>query len=305
MLADSRYTTLAFWQVALLAAGLAVVTAGLMRRRVERHILSRSLTIASAAFCLGCVALGVWDIGLLGQASREGNVIESLTALFLLSGAVVTIWSAIRLHRRDKPSPGAMLLATGFTWAFWRELEYGGNLIDGQFWFTRNLFRIKSFLGPAYFERFRQKMELSYQATTLYAAHLALTTLAVVVIALLVWYFIRHRRQACEECRALTHTLPGRLFLLGTGLFIAAEIIGGTLHKLDNWQLLEGFTEAKSDLWHSVAEESIECLGAIAICFCALALWQTARRPVGLVATARLRATASRRRMYASMPTQR
>jgi len=302
MLADFRCTSLVSWHMALLAAGLAGATAALMGRRAGRRTLARSLAIASAAFILGCVALGVWDIDLLDRATDEGNVIESLTALFLLSAGIVTVWSAVRLHRQGRPSPGAMLLAVGFNWAFWRELEYGGNLIDGQFWFTRNIFRIESLLSPAYFERFRQKMDLSYSASTLYAAHLALTGLMAVVIALLTWYFIRHRRQAREECRSLTRGLHGRLFLLGAGLFIAAEAIGGALHKLDDWQLLESYGDAKSDLWHEIAEESLECWGAMVICFCAVALWKTTRQPVGLHVTDALRAVAKRRRMAASMP---
>jgi len=148
MLAAFRYQSLSLWQVTLLAAGLAAGTTALMRRCLQRQNLVRSLMITSAAFSLACIALAAWDIHLFRRATGEGHVIESLTAMFLLSGAIVTSWSALRLRRQGRPSPGAMLLATGFTWAFWRELEYGGNLIDGQFWYTRNFFRIKSFLGP-------------------------------------------------------------------------------------------------------------------------------------------------------------
>ena len=100
----------------------------------------------------------------------------------------------------------------------------------------------------------------------------------------------------------MTKRLHGRLFLLGTGLFLAAEAVGGTLHKLDNWQLLASYTEAKGDLCHQIAEESMECWAAMTICFCAVAVWQTSRQPAGLIATRRLRATVARRKQSASMP---
>ncbi len=302
MLAAFRHKSLSLWQVALLVAGLAARMVALIRRRVERLNLVRSLIFTSVAFFLGCIALGVYDVYLFRRVSSEGHVIESLTAMFLLPGAIVTSWSALRLRRQGKSSPGAMLLATGFTWAFWRELEYGGNLIDGQFWYTRNFFRVESFLSPAYFEHFRQKMDLSYQASTLYAVHLALTPLAVAVVAMLVWYFIRHRHKARQECRDLTRMLPGRLFILAASLFVGAQLIGGGIHRLEESGLLDNFAQAGSSFWNCLTEESIECLGAIAVCFCAMAVWGTTRQPVGLVVTAGLRKEASRRKMAASMP---
>jgi len=145
-------------------------------------------------------------------------------------------------------------------------------------------------------------MDLSYHANTLYAAHLALTTLAVAVIAMLAWYFIRHSHKARQECRDLARMLPGRLFILAMSLFIGAQLIGGGIHRLEENGLLDNFVQAGSSFWNCLAEESIECLGAIAVCFCAMAVWKTTRQPVGLVVTTGLRKEVSRRKMAASMP---
>lgn len=268
------------WQVIALliaAAAASVVLAGVRMRQIT---VSRLTLWVSILFVGICVGVGLVNAKLLSLATEEDNVIEWLTAICLLLAACIAFSAAIRLHRQGRPSPVAMILAVGFAWAFTRELEYGGDLFDGQFWFTRNIFHPQSFASVAYFERFKEQMHLHYDALTLYVVHLCFTAAAVAVAILLVRYVIRHRSVARQEMKRFLRVLHCRLFLLGAGLYVAAELVGGALHRLPQWQVFHSFTQYHGDLYHRIVEESLECWGSMVLWFCALALWQAARPEV-------------------------
>jgi hypothetical protein len=233
------------------------------------------LWIAWSTLLIGsCLALGLANMELLNRATQENQVIEWITVICLFAAACVAFISAVYAHRRGQPSPVTVFLATGFAWGFVRELEYFGNLLDrGRFYFSRNVFQPQSYLGVSFFENFRQLKGLSYDAHTLYWSHLGCTALGVVILVLLATYFVRHRTTARAELRAFVSAFHHRLFLLGVGLYICAELLGGTLHRLPRW----GVRSFDGNLYHRIVEESLECWGAITFLLCAAALWQKVR----------------------------
>jgi len=278
VLAKTPEIALPWWEVLALLAAVGVFSATAGSRRASPQTLRRLAILSSALYVALCAGLASADFKILSRAVEENNVLEWLTTVFLAWASVIAFVAAVGSHRRGSPSPTAMVLAAGFTWGWARELEYGGNLFAGQFWFTRNLFRPESFLGVSYFERFQERMRLPYDATTLYAVHLCFTAAALAAIVLLAKYAFCHRAAAGREARGFLRTLHGRLYALGVGLYVAAELIGGALHRLPQWSLFAGLAEARADLYHSIVEESLECWAAMALWFCALALWQASRR---------------------------
>ena len=270
--------SLPLWQIGLLFILTAGSTAMLTFPRTGPARLKKIFVLLSVLLIGACVIVGLIDLKLLDIAVGENNVIEWLTSAFLLAAACLLWVVVVRVHRRGRPSPIAITLAIGFTWAFLRELEYGGNIVGERFWYSRNLFKIKSFMSVSYFEQFRIRMDIPFDALTLYAIHICFSAVTVVGLSMLVWHLIRNRSIAAAELRDFRSALCGRLCILGIGIFIAAEAIGGTIHRIPSGFMFDGWTQTHSELFHSVFEETLECWGAMTILFSAIALWQVTRR---------------------------
>lgn len=264
-------------QVFLLFTATAVAGILLSWPKLSNSAVRKLFLLASILLVGGCVTLAFVDFTLFRTLGAKQNLIDWASAGFLLPAACIAFRAAIRLHRRGQPSPLAMTLAAGFAWACARETHYGGDFFDGKFWFTHNIFHLDAWTHVSYFTQFRQEMRLPYEAFSLYVIHICASTLAITAFVIWARYVIRHRTKAVLELRNFLRTLHGPLYLMGAGLYIAAELLGGLLHRMPAWGPFKGWAGAERDLAHTAVEEGMECWGAIAILFCAVALWQATR----------------------------
>lgn len=276
MLAALRESSLEVWQLALVLAAVGGLTVLLAARATGASAIRKLLALVSAVLAAG-VAWGLIDLDLLIVMTKEDHFVEWLSASSLLAAAILTLVAVVRLYRQGQPSHPKAMLAAGLACAVFRELEYGGVFVGRQFLHTRDMFRLDAYMGPAYFERTRVKVEIPFSADTLYVFHLCFTVVVVAIVALLIWAAVRHRRAVLTELRDLHRTFPGRLCLLGVGVLLMAQAVGGAMHDAPFGGPGYSAELDPNGFWHRIFEETIECWGAVVLLLCAVAIWQTTR----------------------------
>lgn len=274
---SSKPEALSPWPVLVLFLSTVAVTVALAILRLTDALVKKLFQSASLLLFVTYVVLGVMNLQLLQLAGAKLNFMDWECAAALACATFLAFLAAARLQRQGRPSPVAMFLAVGFTWACLREMHYGGDFLGEKVWWARNLVTPKSYLDVSYFERFRQTHGISTDAHTLYIIHIAATAVILVVSVLLAWYVLRRRSTVRAELRCFCRKLYGQLYILGVGLYIVAKLLGGLLHSMPSWAIF-GEGPWQFDQWHTAVEQMVKCWGAVSILFCAVAMWQAARR---------------------------
>ena len=253
--------------VVLAAAVVAYRRPGLRAIRAAFIALSAACLLVPVIFALVCFRLHQW-------LCEEDHVIEWLTADFLLAAWLIGLVATVRLSRRGRPSPTTLLLTAGCFVAFWRELEWGQPLFGEKVWYSRNLLRLRAYLSPEYFERFRESLHLSQRP--FYAAHLAISLGLILTAAIVIFYLIRHRRVLLRELRRLGRSEYGRYFLLGVGVYAVSQVMGAAFRHLLRTDWLTTWRE-QYGVSHRVLDEPLELWGALCFLVSMLVLWKTRR----------------------------
>lgn len=272
VLAYSQDAVLSAWQVvAVLAVVAAAAVAGCWRT-VTVVTVKKAFVGVAIAILVSYVVLAAVCLPMLHQMSQEDHVIEWLSASCLLIAWVLGAIVSVREYRVSRPTPMMIFLTAGCFWAFWRELEYGGSLTGGQFWYSRNLFRPEAFLEPAYFEEFRRAMDLPFTPSFLYGVHLACSAAMLLLAATVLVAVLRHWRIFVGEARALSHCTYGRFFLLGAGAYVFVQVSGNVLGRALRSDALMSWAQSVS-LTRRVFDEPVEFFGALCIMTSMVAAW--------------------------------
>jgi hypothetical protein len=258
---------------------LAVLAAGMLCRPKWSDSTLRIIFLGANLLLVGgCGALAVADFQLFLRLGAKENVFDWASTAFLLAAAGVAFLAAARLHRRGRSSPTAITLAAGLAWAFVRETGYGRDFLGDKLWYTRNILRPQAWISLTYYEQFRREMHVACDARTLLLVHVCVTPLVLAGVAAFAWYIFRRRAKMVGELRGVLHTLYGRLFIAGAGLYVTAVLAGGRLHQMSGWGWFDAWSPYERLLFHTAVEETVEFWGALTLLFSAAALWQSARR---------------------------
>ena len=303
-----RHTNLAEGYVLALAALVGLATAVGISRRVSRAALKRTFLVLTAAMLVAVPALAFSHFQLYRILIKEDHVIEWLSALALLAAAGVALGAGLRAGRRGQHSSRAVFLAAGCFFAFWREIEWGRCFLGCKLWYSRNLFRIRSYIDPTYFDRFTEELRIS--ARPLYFCHLIISPLVIVLSAAMAVYVVRRRRELVGEllppARAnpgrrsplraasaaafhplraagaklaeLWRSTPGRYFLLGVAGYVFARIAGSAFKYVLRSDALDKWRKARG-LAHGALEEPIELWAAVSILLAAILLYKGLGKP--------------------------
>ncbi len=144
--------------VLALLLGVFLLAVGLIALRPSPGLLARMSAFAAliGLYVLAAIAYVRYDVYIWW--CEEDHVIEWLSAHFLLAGWVLGLILLARLASRRRFSTTGAILTCGYFWGFWRELEWGQPFFGDKFVYTRNFFRLRAYLDPAYFDEFRQAM---------------------------------------------------------------------------------------------------------------------------------------------------
>jgi hypothetical protein len=269
-----RRTELAEAYVLLLLLVSLGATWVFLRVRASDRAILKSFAAAGVAFLVAVTALGVMDFATVQELTWEDGVLEWLTAHALLIAWLLAALILIRELRSGRPSPATAVLATGLFLCWGRELAWGRPFSGQRLWYSRNLFRLKPYLDPAYFQRFRESEALTVDPMTLYWAHLAFSGLFALLLLALGIYVARHRRRFVRELRERLRQVCGRLFLLGVGCYFVAQVLGHLFKLISQSDAARAWHKAHGVLGHRVVDEPIELLGAVAFLLSAVTLWR-------------------------------
>jgi hypothetical protein len=254
--------------------GLVVLTfslAGLLiAARPSPKALRRYLGLFSAAALLGLVIFGVVDYPSLRRMCSENNVVEWLTAIFLLVGCVLGWILASRLRRERRVSPLVACAAAVLFAGFCREIEWGRPFFGEKLFYSRNIFQIRAYLSPSYFETLSQRKPLTPEQ--LLAIHWIATVLLVGLIVVVAVYLVRRRDTFVEELKKLPKTTCGRYLSLGFGLYAASQLLGSNVFDPLVSALFASRTQG-GRLSHDVLGEPLECLAALCLMLAIVTLW--------------------------------
>ena len=259
--------------VLALLLGVFLLAVGLIALRPSPGLLARMSAFAAliGLYVLAAVAYVRYDVYIWW--CEEDHVIEWLSAHFLLAGWVLGLILLARLASRRRFSTTGAILTCGYFWGFWRELEWGQPFFGDKFVYTRNFFRLRAYLDPAYFDEFRQAMNHE-QYRPLYTMHWVAAIVAAGSLALLIAYLIRHRATLLRDLKEFPRTPAGIYFLLGCGIFLASQLAG----KLLGYGLHRTFSLAyrrRYAISHRLLNEPFECLAAACFLLSIIALWCT------------------------------
>jgi len=261
-------------EVYVLSLALAVVLAVVAALRIKpsARTLVRSLAAAGGASAAALLALAAIHFPSYQRITEEDHLIEWLSALFLLAGWVVGLAAAVRLARRRTPSPLAVFLAAGLFVAFWRELEWGQPFLGDKLWYSRNVFRLRAYVRPDYFERFAATLALPNSPAALRLVHLTFSGMLIVLSLAVLLYLLRHHRAFSRELRALFKAPGGRELLVyaaaGAILYAGSQVLGWCFRHCLNHPLA-AWRDAYN-VSHRIVDEPLEMLGAA--CFMASAI---------------------------------
>jgi len=259
------------------AVGLAAVVS--LRRGPSGAALRRALVGFSIVWFVFVAVLAAVRLELYKALTEEDHFIEWLTADVLLVASCIVLAAAVRSARRGRPLPMGVFLWAGFFLACARELEWGQPFFGAKAWYSRNLFRLRSYLEPGYFVYFQDKYRLPESAEFLYRAHLIISALFIMLAVLAGWYVLRHWRSFLLQLRRITREPYGRYFLMGVAVYTIAQPLGRLFERvLASRELLLAWRKAYH-LGHRILDEPLELWAAVCFLFAALAFWQAHHRP--------------------------
>lgn len=273
--------------VLLSLVGLVAGVAVLMRLRPSDRVIRRAFVGSSIVYFAAAAAAGLIDFRALQSLSAEDGPIEWVTAHALLIAWLLAATALLRGVWRGRPGHMAAFLASGLCLAWGRELAWGRPFIGKRIWYSRNLFRPQAYIAPAYFEAFKESEGLAEDPALLYAAHLVLSGLLVVVSVALAIYLFRHRRRFLRDVRDLPRRTYGRYFLMGLGAYGAAQVIGTLARNLLECRALAAWHRAHGVLGHRVVDEPIELWAAACFLMSAILLCRGTSRPADVAGPGR------------------
>jgi len=278
-----------------LLALLAVVVAGavaLVRFRPSARALRRAVTVSGVLYFAGA---GVWaavDFASYQDQCREHHVVEWLSAEMLLVGSLLALGVTIRQAARKRPCPIAMFLFGGLFWGFARELEWGMPFFGRKVIFSRNLFRLRAYIDPSYFDRFAEKVRLHNPPVPLWPAHLVFAGLTFGLAAVVAVYLVRHRKAFAAQLRAAVRQTYGRWFLLGAGAYVVAGLLGTVVDRVLKSESVS-LSPKVVLLGHRAVSEPIELWGAACFLLAGVTLWHFCRGEAPCGRTAEQNASSS------------
>ena len=296
-----KHTNLAEGCVLALAALVAAATAVGLSRRVSQAALKKAFHVLTAVMVVVVPVLAASRFQFYRILAKEDHLFEWLSALALLAATLVAL---LVVARGRRGTARAAFLAAGCFFAFWRELEWGRCFYGCKLWYSRNLFRLRSYIDPGYFDRFTH--ELRIPARPLYLCHLIISPVVILATAAMAVYLLRHRREfvgelppppqrnphplpmlrrasatalyplrvAGSKLGELWRAAPGRYLLLGIGGYIFARIAGSIFKHILRSDALNKWRSARG-LAHGALEEPIEMWAAVAVLLAALLLYKS------------------------------
>ncbi len=273
-----RLTRATETHVLAMAIAVALAVAVMLVRPPELERLRRGFILLAIGWAGGLAVLGATRFNVLLGVCEEYQLVERLGAFALLAAAGAGALPAIRLHRLGRPPPMLVLMAAGCLWGFLRELEFGAPFFGRKILYTRNFFRLRAYIDPAYFEKFNRSLG-HVQPRPLFVMHWIGVAVSVVCIAAVVGYLVRHRNVFDKEIRRFTAATHGRWFLLGLAVFAGSQLVEKLLVMLlrSDW-LIDYYR--RYHLSERVLAEPVETLAALAMLVAMIAAWRTdATRP--------------------------
>ena len=226
--------------------------------------------------CLSMVVVAGMALALVAapdvahDITREGHVVEWLTADVFLAAAIVGMVLTVRLGLHNTRSPLAVFLTAGYSAAFCRELEWGQPFFGEKLCYSRFLFRPKALIDSGCFASQARSIGLSPEY--LHTVHVIFASTIYLIGAALIWYLLRHRRVFIRQLRQLPRTSYGRFFLLAIGIYVGMEILQHLVQYLLLSPLLVGWSTAHA-IGSGVFEEPLELVVAMSFLLSMLALW--------------------------------
>lgn len=257
---------------------LAVVVVGIIGcwGKLSVAAVKKAFVGTTVLLFLSCILLGIFKLPLLILLTEEDHLVEWLSAGFLFMTGVIGIILWARGYRHGRPSPTMLLAGSGSLLAFLREIEFGAFFAGQQFWHSRNLFRPKSFLGPEYFEKFRRSLDLQFETSFLYTAHLIFSVVIVGITATVIILILLQRKEFVSEMRTIHREPDGKFFLLGVGVCMFAQLAGNVLHRVIKMPSIIEWSK-KHKLSNQFFDEPLDLWGAICVFTSMIVAWQLYR----------------------------
>ena len=220
-----RNTKIAELYVLLFLLGTIGVVCLASVRRFSQAVIHRTHWLALVGTILALIGIAFFDFRLFLGFFKENHWVEWMTAIFMFVAAGVGFSILLRQKfRGEEASPMLLLMSTGLLFGTCRELEWGQPFFGEKVWFSRHLFRPRSYVDSSRFEKYSR--ELSMPDFPFYGLHLFFAALIFLIVIAVAIYLVRHRRTFHDETRSFHKTLAGRFILLGAGTIILAEGLG-------------------------------------------------------------------------------
>jgi len=259
-----------------------------LRLGASDRTISKAFVAISAAYVAAMAGLAALDIDTFRDCTEEDGLIEWASAGMLLLAWVLGLAATVRLARRGRRCPVGLLLSAVFFVACVRELEWGQPFLGDKVWYSRNLFRLRAYLDPSYFEEFRKSLRLSDPPLPLYTVHLVFSCAAIVLMGTVGAYLVRFRKTFLCELRELPRRTFGRYFLLGAGAYGGAQILGRLFAHALRSDVLAGW-QAAHHVGHRVLDEPVELWASACCLMSILMFWRDHFRRPGKTDPPRIR----------------
>ena len=267
------------FELGLMLALLCLVAWLLVCVRASRRAVLGGFAAVGIVYLAAMAVLATLDFDVFRHHCMEEHSIEWFSAVALLVASAVCLTVAIRQAVRRRPCPMALLLSIGFLWGFGRETEWGEPFFGEKIFYSRNMFRLRAYIDPAYFDKFSRSLELEDCPVSMYTAHLVFSFVVVALIAVLVIYLIRHRQAFAAQLRELHRTAYGRYFLFGAGVYLCAQVGGTIFDRVCKSSSVVDWGSGRTILTNRVLAEPVELLGAMSFLVAAAMLWRLCFHP--------------------------
>ncbi len=244
--------------VALTATFIAMTRrGGALVRRAMPGLMVVVFVGAAAMTAFWPTKLALW--------THEGHLLEWLSSAVLLGALVVAVATVVCPRR---PGELGAFISAGLFVALLRELQFGEPFVGEKVINSRYFFRPAAWFDPSKFADLSEEVNVPVESLRL--IHVTCAAVLFIVLGAVVVYLVVRRKQFTEQLRWFLK-MPGRLFVIGFGLYAGTQVLGTTVEEpiaaaWPNWAESVSFS-------NSFIDEPIELIAAMFMSMAVLALW--------------------------------
>lgn len=224
----------------------------------------------------GAVATTIFWPVTMEAWTHEGHLLEWLSSAVLLGALVVAVATVVCPRR---PGELGAFISAGLFVALLRELQFGEPFVGEKVINSRYFFRPAAWLDPSKFAKVSASTGWSVESLRL--IHVICAGVLFAIMGVVVVYLIIRRRQFADQLKWFVK-MPGAYFLIGFGLYLGTQIVGGIVEDIVEGAWPGWYGEV--DFSNSFIDEPIELIAALFMSMAVLALWhgQGAAPPAAL-----------------------